>query len=162
MAWINWIDYKTPCTVARKLRMAPRGVRMRSEVGDWELNIRCLTQDRLQNRTCQAADGGIERRRRRREKKRNVIEDSLVNVTRPGYQMLSRSFSDKMPSTPFSLSGVAADWAGADGGEDESPSKVDREARVGLGSPLLPAGRRPGDAGLVKESSCSSHFSTIA
>jgi hypothetical protein len=95
-------------------------------------------------------------------KKRNVIEDSLVNVTRPGYQMLSRSFSDKMPSTPFSLSGVAADWAGADGGEDESPSKVDREARVGLGSPLLPAGRRPGDAGLVKESSCSSHFSTIA
>ena len=135
---------------------------MRPEVGDWESNIRCLTQDRLQTRTGQAADGGIERPEATEGKKINVIKDSLVNVTRPGYKILSRSFSDEMPSTPFSPSGVAVDWAGADSGEDETPSRVDREARVGLGSPLLPAGRRPGDAGLVKESSYSSHFNTIA
>jgi hypothetical protein len=91
---------------------------------------------------------------------RNGLEDSLVNVTRPGYKTLSRSFSDEMPSTPFSPSGVPVDRAGAEGGEDETPSMVDREARVGLGSPLLPTGRRPGDAGLIKESSYNLRFST--
>lgn len=89
------------------------------------------------------------------ERRRNAVEDSLVNVTRPGYKTFSRSFSDEMSSTPFSPSGVAVDRAGAEGGEDETPSRVDREARVGLGCPLLPTGRTPGDAGLVKESSCS-------
>jgi hypothetical protein len=79
--------------------------------------------------------------------------DSLVNVTRPGYKTLSRSFSDKIPSGPFSPSGVAVDGAGTEGGVDKTPSVLDREARVGLGGPLLPTGRMPGDAGLVKESS---------
>jgi hypothetical protein len=79
--------------------------------------------------------------------------DSLVNVTRPGYKTLSRSFSEKIPSEPFSPSGVAINGAGTEGGVDETPSVLDREARVGLGGPLLPTGRMPGDAGLVKESS---------
>jgi hypothetical protein len=165
VALIKWIDYKTPSKVARQLRMAPRGVCMRSEVGDWESNIRCLMQDRLQNPNGHAAGGGRWNRTPRGdegEKQRNVVEDSLVNVTRPGYKTLSRSFSDEMPSTPFSPSRVAVDWAGADGGKDETPSRVDREAWVGLGGSLLPTGRRPGDTGLVKESSYSSHFSTIA
>jgi hypothetical protein len=93
-------------------------------------------------------------------RRRNVVEDSLVNVTRPGYKTFSRSFSDEMPSTPFSPSGVAVDLVGAKGGEDETPSRVDREARVGLGCPLLPTGRTPGDVGLAKESSCSLQLST--
>jgi hypothetical protein len=42
---------------------------------------------------------------------------------------------------------------GAEVGVDEIPSGLDREARVGLGGPLLPTGRMRGDAGLVKESS---------
>jgi hypothetical protein len=106
-------------------------------------------------------DGGIKRPKTTEqggERRRNVVEDSLVNVTRPGYKTFSRSFSDEMPSTPFSPSGVAVDRAGAEGGEDETPSRVDREARVGLGCPLLPTGRTPGDAGLVKESSCGLQF----
>jgi hypothetical protein len=60
-----------------------------------------------------------------------------------------------MPSTPFSPSGVAVDRTGAEGREDETPSRVDREARVGLGGPLLPTGCSPGDAGLANESSYS-------
>ena len=79
--------------------------------------------------------------------------NSLVSVTRPGYNTLSRSFSDDMPSAPFSPSGEAVNGARAEGGVDETPSGLDREARVGLGGPLLPTGRMRGDAGLVKESS---------
>lgn len=79
--------------------------------------------------------------------------NSLVSVTRPGYKILSRSFSDDIPSAPFSPSGVAVKGTGAEGGMDEILSGLDREARVGLGSPLLPTGRMRGDAGLVKESS---------
>lgn len=86
---------------------------------------------------------------------KEVVKDSLVNVTRPGYKIFSRSFSDEMPSTPFSPSGVAVDRTGAEGREDETPSRVDREARVGLGGPLLPTGCSPGDAGLANESSYS-------
>jgi len=66
-----------------------------------------------------------------------------------------------MPSTPFSPSGVAVGRIGAEGREDESPSRVDREARIGLGGSLLPTGRSPGDAGLAKESSYSGRFSTM-
>jgi len=91
------------------------------------------------------------------EQEREVVKDSLVNVTRPGYKIFSRSFSfsDEMPSTPLSPSGVAVDGTGAEGGEDETPSRGDRESRVGLGSLLFPTGRRPGDTGLAKESSYS-------
>ncbi len=81
--------------------------------------------------------------------------DSLVKVTRPGYTIFSRSFSDVMPSTPFSPSGVAVDGTGTEGREDETPLRVEREAQVGLGGPLLPTGCSPGDAGLAKESSYS-------
>ncbi|SRR6266403_279588 len=88
-------------------------------------------------------------------KVKEAVEDSLVNVTRPGYIIFSRSFSDEVPSTPFSPSGVAVDRTGTEGGEDETPSRFDREARVGTGSSLLPTGRSPGDAGLAKESSYS-------
>jgi len=79
--------------------------------------------------------------------------NSLVSVTRPGYKALSRSFSDDMPSAAFSPSGVEVKGAGAEGGVDETPSGLDREARVGLGGPLVPTGRMRGDAGLAKESS---------
>ena len=85
--------------------------------------------------------------------KRILVVNSLVNVTRPGYKTLSRSFSDDIPSAPFSPSGVAVNGAGAEGGVDKTASGLDREARVGLGGPLLPTGRMRGDAGLVKESS---------
>jgi hypothetical protein len=84
--------------------------------------------------------------------KRTLVVNSLVSVTRPGYNTLSRSFSD-MLSAPFSPSGVAVNGAGAEGGVDKTPSGLDREARVGLGGPLPPTGRMRGDAGLVKESS---------
>jgi hypothetical protein len=130
---------------------------MRSEVRDWESNmIRCLMQDRPQTLPVMWRTMEWSAQMRRRG---NVVEDSLVNVTRPGYNTLSRSFSDEIPSTPFSPSGVAVDRAGAEGGEDETPSRVNREARVGLGRPSLPTGRRPGDAGLVRESSYSRHLS---
>ena len=102
------------------------------------------------------ADGVIERPGMTvGEEEKEVVKDLLVNVTRPGYKIFSRSFSDEMPSTPFSPSGVAFDQTGAEGREDETPSWVEREARVGLGDPLLPTGCSPGDAGLVKESSYS-------
>ena len=78
---------------------------------------------------------------------------SLVSVTRPGYNTLSRSFSDEMLSTPFSPIGVAVEGTGY--GVDEIPSRLEREARVGLGSSLPPTGRTPppGDVGLIRESS---------
>lgn len=87
--------------------------------------------------------------------KRILVVNSLVSVIRPGYKTLSRSFSDDIPSAPFSPSGVAVKGMGmgAEVGVDEIPSGLDREARVGLGGPLLPTGRMRGDAGLVKESS---------
>jgi hypothetical protein len=78
--------------------------------------------------------------------------DSLVRVTRPGYKTFSRSFSDEMPSTPFSPSGVAVDWAGAEGGTDEMPSRLEKAALVGLGSPLLLTGRFPSSDAVVKDS----------
>ena len=68
-----------------------------------------------------------------------------------------------MPSTPLSPRGVAVDRTGAKGGDDETPSGVERESRVGLGGPLLallPTGCSPGDAGLAKESICIRRFST--
>jgi hypothetical protein len=81
--------------------------------------------------------------------------DSLVSVTRPGYKTLSRSFSDEMPSTPFSPSGVAVDRTGAEGDVDGTPSPagLNGETYVGLGGPLPPTGRVSGETGLVKESS---------
>ena len=84
--------------------------------------------------------------------KRDFVGDSLVSVTRPGYKTLSRSLSGEMPSVAFSPRGVAVNGTGTEGGVDETPSVPDREARIGLGGPLLPTGRIPGDAGLVKES----------
>jgi hypothetical protein len=92
--------------------------------------------------------------KRRDDQERDFVGDSLVSVTRPGYKTLSRSFSDEMPSLPFSPRGVAVDGMGmgAEGGVDETPSVLEREARVGLGGPLLPTGR-PSNGRLVKESS---------
>lgn len=101
------------------------------------------------------ADDVIERPDMKGTKKKQVIKDLLVNVTRPGYKIFSRSFSDEMPSTPFSPSGVAVDWTGAEGRGDETPSRAGREARVGLWGALPPTCCSPGDAGLTNESSYS-------
>jgi hypothetical protein len=107
-----------------------------------------------QDRVGHVADGIIERTDMTEGKKeKEVVKDSLVNVTRPGYNIFSRSFSDEMPSTPLSPSGITVDWIGAEGREDEDPSKVDRETRVGLRDPLPATGCSPGDVGLTKESS---------
>ena len=163
MASIKWIGHKTPIKVAPH-SLWPKGsvhAARNEEAG------KMGTKSKISDTSCRSRPhqpcGGWRNQAPRDdggERRRNAVEDSLVNVTRPGYKTFSRSFSDEMPSTPFSPSGVAVDRAGAEGGEDETPSRVDREARVGLGCPLLPTGRTPGDAGLVKESSCSLHFSS--
>jgi hypothetical protein len=125
-------------------------------VGDWALNIRCLMLE-TGSRPCWSCGGRCSRAPRHDggEEEKEVVKDSLVNVTRPEYKIFSRSFSDEMPSTPSSPSGVTVDGTGAEGREDETPSEVEREAWVGLEGPLLPTGCSPGDAGLAKESSYS-------
>jgi len=105
------------------------------------------------DRAGHVADGVFQRPDLTERKDKMRSSDSLVNVTRPGYKIFSRSFSDDVTSTPFSPGGVAVNRTGAKGREDEIPSRVEREARVGLGDSLLPTGCSPGDAGLAKESS---------
>jgi hypothetical protein len=86
--------------------------------------------------------------------KKRLAGDSLVSMTRPGYETFSHSSSVVNElSTPFSASGVAVERAGPEGWVNGFPLGLDREARVGLGSPWLLTGRMPGDDGLVRESS---------
>jgi hypothetical protein len=67
-------------------------------------------------------------------------------MTRPGNKTFSGSFSVETPLMPFSPSGVAVEWVAPEGGVGGAPLGLDKDARVGLGT--------PGDAELVRESNC--------